>query len=160
MLVAQLDRNFQFRAMGLDNGGNGIAVIQNLRTLTSFSDLPNLDDRLEGFDFGGTTLIDKTDGKETKESTKKLMTNLINGAARGRTAIWPKQDEISEDQYTSQTYVLTERGNVVYSKGNDHVIDADRCAFIMRETILRLREIAGGFTEGEFVGAINTEAIF
>ena len=35
-----------------------------------------------------------------------------------------------ESQYASHTYAVTQSGRVVYDKGNDHIIDADRCAVL------------------------------
>ncbi len=37
-----------------------------------------------------------------------------------------------EDQCTTHTYTLRD-GRVIYSKGNDHIIDAVRCALLARE---------------------------
>jgi len=37
-----------------------------------------------------------------------------------------------ESQFTTHTYTLN-NGRIQYSKGNDHFIDAVRCALIMRE---------------------------
>ena len=59
------------------------------------------------------------------------MTALINEALNARRLVLPKQDHTVEDQLCTQTYVLTDRG-VVYSKGNDHVVDAMRCALLRR----------------------------
>ena len=41
----------------------------------------------------------------------------------------PEEDPEVEDQLCTQTYVTGDRG-IVYSKGNDHVVDAMRCAFM------------------------------
>ena len=35
-----------------------------------------------------------------------------------------------ETQYASHTYTVTANGEIVYEKGNDHLIDADRCAVL------------------------------
>ena len=37
-----------------------------------------------------------------------------------------------EDQFTTHTYTLRD-GKIVYSKGNDHIVDAVRCAMLARE---------------------------
>ena len=60
------------------------------------------------------------------------MTSLINGALQRRQAVFPVEDLEIEDQFTTQTYTLHD-GRVVYAKGNDHIIDAVRCAMLVRE---------------------------
>jgi len=44
----------------------------------------------------------------------------------------PVDDVDVEDQFTTHTYTLA-NGNVVYSKGNDHIVDAVRCALLARD---------------------------
>jgi len=44
----------------------------------------------------------------------------------------PAEDSEVEDQFTTHTYTL-HNGIVVYSKGNDHVVDAVRCTLLARE---------------------------
>jgi hypothetical protein len=46
--------------------------------------------------------------------------------------VFPAEDLELEDQFTTHTYTLHD-GRVVYSKGNDHIIDAVRCALLARE---------------------------
>jgi len=108
-----------------------MAVVQDLLTLDRYRPL-GLDGRLRGFDFGGMTTLAVRDGREVKKRTKELMTSLINGALQRRALVLPVDDSEIEDQFTTQTYTLN-GGNVVYSKGNDHIIDAVRCAMLARE---------------------------
>ncbi|MBT8339663.1 MAG: hypothetical protein KJP07_06595 [Desulfatitalea sp.] len=72
------------------------------------------------------------DGKEVKKHTEGLMTSLINGAMQRKQFIFPAEDLEVEDQFTTHTYTLRD-GKVIYSKGNDHIIDAVRCAMLIRE---------------------------
>ena len=44
----------------------------------------------------------------------------------------PADDLEIEDQFTTHTYTLRD-GKVIYGKGNDHIIDAVRCAMMVRE---------------------------
>jgi hypothetical protein len=60
------------------------------------------------------------------------MTTLIAGAMQRRQLVFPIEDLEIEDQFTTHTYTLHD-GRIVYSKGNDHVIDAVRCAMLARE---------------------------
>lgn len=72
------------------------------------------------------------DGKEIKKRTKELMTSLINGALQRKQLIFPSDDLEVEDQFTTHTYTLRD-GKIIYSKGNDHIIDAVRCAMLIQE---------------------------
>ena len=91
-----------------------------------------LEGRLKGYDFGGMTRLAVRDGKEIKKRTKELMTSLINGALQRKQVIFPSDDLELEDQFTTHTYTLRD-GKIIYSKGNDHIIDAVRCAMLIRE---------------------------
>jgi hypothetical protein len=113
------------------DGRNGLAVVQELLTLDKYKAL-QLEGRLHGFDFGGMTTLAVREGQEVKKRTKELMTSLINGALQRWQLILPSDDLEIEDQFTTHTYTLS-NGNVIYSKGNDHIIDAVRCAMLVRE---------------------------
>jgi len=129
--IALLDRYYTAAGIGVDNGGNGMAVVQELLTLDKYKDLA-LQGRLRGYDFGGMTRLAVRDGKEVKKRTKEFMTILIAGALQRRQLVFPIEDLEIEDQFTTHTYTLHD-GRIVYSKGNDHVVDAVRCAMLARE---------------------------
>jgi len=129
--LAMLERYFTPVGIGVDNGGNGLAVVQELLTLDKYKPL-QLEGRLHGYDFGGMTTLAVRDGREVKKRTKELMTSLINGALQRRQFVLPAEDSEVEDQFTTHTYTL-HNGIIVYSKGNDHIVDAVRCALLARE---------------------------
>ena len=129
--IALLERFYTPTGIGVDNGGNGLAVVQELLTLDKYRPLA-LEGRLKGCDFGGMTTLAVRDGREVKKRTKELMTSLISGAFQRRELILPADDQEIEDQFTTHTYTLN-NGNIIYSKGNDHIIDAVRCALLVRE---------------------------
>lgn len=129
--IALLDRYFTPVGIAVDNGGNGIAVVQELLTLDKYKDL-QLEGRIQGVDFGGMTCLTNRDDKEIKKRTKELMTSLINGMLQRKQIILPSDDLDIEDEFTTHTYTLRD-GKVIYSKGNDHIIDAVRCAALVRE---------------------------
>jgi len=175
-MIAALDRIYHFNGIGIDNGGDGISIIDDLLARDEFKDLrgpqSRLEDRLYGFSFGSTMIIDVNaeDGAEIKQNTKVYATNLLNAAMQRRSATWPvaeyttkkatkEVDPESESQYINQTYTLTDR-TIVYSKGNDHIIDADRCAWLVRETVVRLFDLAGGYTEISYTPPALTNPIF
>lgn len=129
--IALLERFFTPSGIGVDNGGNGLAVVQELLALDKYKP-QQLEGRLHGYDFGGMTTLAVRDGREVKKRTKELMTSLINGALQRRQLVLPAEDAEVEDQFTTHTYTL-QNGNVVYSRGNDHIVDAVRCAMLAHE---------------------------
>jgi hypothetical protein len=130
-LIGLLDRYYSSTGIRVDNGGNGLAVVQELLTLDKYRDL-GLDGRLRGYDFGGMTTLAMRDGKEVRKRTKELMTTLITGALQRRQIAFPETDSEIEDQFTTHTYMFS-NSNVIYSKGNDHIVDAVRCAMLAHE---------------------------
>jgi len=130
-VISVLERYYTPVGIGIDNGGNGLAVVQELLTLDKYKPL-QLQGRLRGYDFGGMTTLDVRDGREIRKRTKEMMTTLINGALLRRQLILPADDSEVEDQFTTQTYTLS-GGNIIYSKGNDHIVDAVRCAMLAHE---------------------------
>jgi len=117
--------------IGVDNGGNGMAVVQELTTLDKFRTL-DLGPKLHGYDFGGMVTIAEKDGRPLKKRAKEYMTSLINRALQRRELLLPNKDFEVEDQFTTHTYTLV-NNNVIYSKGNDHIVDAVRCAMLARD---------------------------
>jgi len=130
-VISLLECYFTPVGIGIDNGGNGLAVVQELLTLDKYKQL-QLQGRLRGYDFGGMTTLDVRDDRQVKKRTKEFMTTLINGALIRRQLTLPADDSEVEDQFTTHTYTLS-NGNIVYSKGNDHIVDAVRCAMLAHE---------------------------
>ena len=130
-VLALVDRYYSPAGIGVDRGGNGLAVVQELTSLDKYRDL-QLADRLHGYEFGAVTTIGFKNEQPLKKRTKEYMTTLINRGFQGRTLLLPVDDVEIEDQFTTQTYTLSD-GKVVYSKGNDHIIDAVRCAALVRD---------------------------
>jgi len=131
-IVALIDRLYAPLGIGVDRGGNGMSVVQELLGLDKYRDR-HFAGRLMGYDFGGSmTVGEDNDGKPIHKRVKEQMTALINEALNFRKLRLPNADHEIEDQLCTQTYTLSERGGVVYSKGNDHIIDAMRCALLRR----------------------------
>ena len=130
-VIAIIDRLYSPQGLGLDRGGNGTAVEQELLHLDKFRD-NYFTGRLAGYDFGGSVTVGEDDaGRPIRKRTKEQMTSLINGALNRNRVRLPAQDPEVEDQLCTQTYILNDRG-IVYSKGDDHIVDAMRCAFLRR----------------------------
>ena len=85
------------------------------------------------------------------------MTTLIGKAlAKGRIE-FPAGDNEIADQFVTHSYVRGER-HVIYSKGNDHVIDAVRCALLAKE-MERLGQI-NPTVEEVYLEVLVTDPIF
>ena len=144
-MISLIDRVYQPIGLGIDRGGNGLGVEQELLRLDKYK-TNNLAGRLRGIDFGGTIPIGEDDqGRPIKKRTKELMTQLINKLLAKRALRLPAQDAEVEDQLCTQTYILSDRG-VVYSKGHDHIVDALRCAVLCRDM-----EIDPSYDTGELI---------
>ena len=130
-VIGLLERYYSPMGIGVDRGGNGLAVVQELTTLDKFRPL-NLEQKLRGYDFGGAITIAERDGQPLKKRAKEYMTSLINRGFQRRELLLPAEDIEIEDQFTTHTYTLV-NGNVIYSKGNDHIVDAVRCAVLVRD---------------------------
>ena len=143
--LALLDRYLNPAGIGVDAGGNGLSVVQELTALDKYRDL-NLGPRLRGYNFGSAAVIgENEDGKPVKKQCKEYMTSLINRGLQSRQVILPASDVEIESQFTTHTYSM-KTGNVIYSKGHDHIIDAVRCAVMIREQE-RLDGIGGMVSE-------------
>ena len=153
-VVAELDRRFSFAGIGLDNGGDGLSIVDDLVQRDEFNDLPNRKHRIRGFYFQGNIAIGTDEsGTPITRNIKEHSTRLMNEAMQWRTAIWPKgeiADETgsmefdieTERQFITQTYT-TSGQRIIYSKGFDHIIDADRVAFLVRASITELDALSG-----------------
>lgn len=137
---ALIDKYLEPVGIGIDNGGNGLSVVQELTTLDRYRRL-DLKHRVRGYNFGGSVVIGEKDGKPLKKQCKEYMTSLINKRLQNQTLLLPVDDAEIESQFTTHTYVLN-RGCIQYSKRNDHIIDAVRTAMMIRDQD-RLDEIGG-----------------
>jgi hypothetical protein len=125
--IAVLDERYGFRGIGIDAGNNGRAVAHALRAIDGRWDM-----LVHAYDFGSKLLVGHSaDGTPYYRRTKRFMTELIERRMHERTVVWPKLAD-REEQYVAHTYRIGPTGEVLYSKGNDHIIDADRCAVLRR----------------------------
>lgn len=130
-MIALIDRVYSPVGIGLDRGGNGAAVEQELLRLDKYQDNA-FTGRLVGYDFGGSLeLGEDKEGRPIKKRVKEQMTAEINHALGANRLRIPMEDPEVESQLLGQTYLLSDRG-IVYSKGNDHIVDAMRCALLRR----------------------------
>jgi len=131
-LLAALSIQYRPEGIGVDQGGNGMAVVQEL-TGTEHYAILGLAGKLCGYDFGGSIVVGEDEnGDERKAYTKEHMTALINEAMLKGKLRLPDSDHELENQIRQQSYTRSDR-RVVYSKGNDHINDALRCALLRRD---------------------------
>ena len=64
-----------------------------------------------------------------RRPVKELMTELLQRRMADRSIVFPKL-AIRETQYANHSYRVGRFGRIVYEKGDDHLIDADRCAIL------------------------------
>ena len=122
-----LTNRFSFRGIGIDNGSNGMAVCHNLLALGE-----RWASIVHGYDFGSRILVGyNAFDEEDRRPAKRFMTQLIEQRMRERTIVFPELTE-RDEQYVSHTYRLGPTGQIIYEKGNDHIVDADRCAMLRR----------------------------
>ncbi|NUM56871.1 MAG: hypothetical protein HUU46_24845 [Candidatus Hydrogenedentes bacterium] len=122
-IIAALDDAYRFRRIGIDAGNNGRAVAHNLMARGQA-----WCEKIECIEFGGAIELEPLpDGTKDRRPAKAFMTDLLARHMRERTIVFPRLPD-RESQYASHTYAIGAMGYIVYEKGNDHLIDADRCA--------------------------------
>jgi len=123
--IVQLDDAYDFAGIGIDAGHAGRAVAHQLMAIDA-----RWCDKTIAFEFGGALALQPlADGQSNRRRTKEFMTELLQRRMSEGTIRFPR-DTARENQYASHTYALNPMGNIVYEKGNDHIIDADRCAVL------------------------------
>ncbi|MCC6796555.1 MAG: hypothetical protein IT366_15650 [Candidatus Hydrogenedentes bacterium] len=124
-IIEELDRAYDFCAIGIDAGNNGSAVAHNLKSIDV-----DWHERVLAIEFGGVTEVGPfPDGSPDRRPTKLFMTELLQRRMADRTIVFPALAD-REAQYAGHTYSGGMRGQIVFEKGDDHIIDADRCAVL------------------------------
>ncbi len=124
-IIETLDRAYNFVGIGIDAGNSGRAVAHQLMQLDA-----TWCDRVHAFEFGGMLNLEALpDGAARRRPTKEFMTELLQRRLAENTIVFPRIPD-RESQYASHTYAVNSMGRIVYEKGNDHLIDADRCALL------------------------------
>lgn len=126
-IITELDRAYNFRRIGIDCGNSGRAVAHNLMAQGT-----EWCEKVVAFEFGASIDLEPLpDGSPHRRKIKQYMTELLERRMRDRSIVFPKLPE-RESQYAGHTYSISASGEVVYDKGDDHIIDADRCAVLAR----------------------------
>ncbi len=139
--IYAIDRVYGFRPhWGVDFGNAGTAVVQDLQSMDVYAEA-HYADRLTGFVFSevmdcidedGNVLRDpKDEDKALRKPAKNYATeDLIQRRLQGRRFLQPYDQDVIGD-YNNHTSREGTRHRI-YSKKDDHVIDADR-AMILRK---------------------------
>lgn len=124
-IIAALDAAYAFRKIGMDAGNSGRAVAHNL-----MKGGDEWCEKIYCIEFGGTVELEPLpDGRPDRRPAKVFMTELLQRRMRDRTLVFPRLPE-RESQYAAHTFSRGIAGQVLFDKGNDHLIDADRCAVL------------------------------
>lgn len=124
-VIEELDAACGFRGIGIDAGNSGRAVAHQLMSLGE-----NWCEKVRAYEFGGSLDIQPLpDGRLARRRVKEFMTELLQRRIHEGTIRFPPLPD-RESQYASHTYAVGSLGQIVYEKGNDHIIDADRCAVL------------------------------
>lgn len=134
-VIRQLDAAYAFRGIGIDCGNNGRAIAHQLMALGA-----KWCEKVRAFEFGASMELEPLpDGSIPRRRVKEFMTELIQRRLTEHTLrFFPCPDR--EQQYAAHTYAVNALGQIVYEKGNDHIIDADRCALLSH--YLETQEVA------------------
>jgi hypothetical protein len=124
-VIVALDAAYQFRTIGIDCGNSGRAVAHHLMQKGH-----EWCDKILAIDFGASILLEPLpDGQPLRRQSKQFMTELIERRMADRCIVFPHLPD-RECQYAAHTYAVSANGAIVYNKGDDHIIDADRCALL------------------------------
>jgi len=154
-LLEFLFNRYPIVRMGIDLGNNGLAVHQFMMAKSS-----KYSERLRGFFANQKILVGYTaDDHEQIRQMKEFTTSKINSLCISDSITY-KRDKFRTDQYSNVVYRITSAGNTVFPKGNDHILDADRCMVaawhLYRE---RLEEGGGeGALDQNFIASLKTKS--
>jgi hypothetical protein len=124
-VIRELDAAYDFRGIGIDSGNSGRAVAHALMAQGA-----EWCEKIRAIEFGGALELEPLpDGTVMRRRTKQFMTELLQRRMAEHSIVFPPLPD-RESQYASHTYNVTPSGEIVYDKGNDHIIDADRCAIL------------------------------
>jgi hypothetical protein len=137
-VIETLDNMLNFDAIGIDNGHSGIAVAHNLMSISEA-----WAHKVVPVPFGGTVEWDGGwDVPRIRRFVKELLTEMLIRLINSNEIRFPPIPE-RYTQYAGHTYSQAPSGRIVYTKGNDHIIDADRCAImaINRHILYPMEEV-------------------
>jgi hypothetical protein len=122
-ILAALIRAWRPEAVGIDAGGPGLPVVHLLARL-------GLDATVYPVFFNGwVTWTPPELAGGVRGYLKNMVTDAMAAEMAAGTLLFSDADPDRFEEYGSHTAYLTGTGRMTYSKGSDHIIDADRCAY-------------------------------
>jgi len=139
-ILGQMIRAWEPAGVAIDAGGPGLPVVHLLARMcvramvypVFFNAWVNW--RPEGLEGG------------IRGYLKNLVTDAMGADMAGGRLLFSPQDTERLEQYASHTVLETATGRVTYSKGNDHIIDADRCAYFAARSHMFTSSVEPAFT--------------
>lgn len=129
-ILAALIRAWRPDAVGIDAGGPGLPVVHLLARL-------GLDATVYPVFFSAwVTWTPPELAGGVRGYLKNMVTDAMAAEMAAGTLLFSDLDPDRFEQYGSHTALQTATGRITYSKGGDHIIDADRCAFYAARTHL------------------------
>jgi hypothetical protein len=135
-IIDELDRRFEPILIGMDKGGVGLAVFQNLMDSKDYAH-KNFKKKLIGIDFSSNISLGvNAEGEEIKYQTKQLSVSVSQDYSNTQKIIYSSTDLDFITELERMTYTKTPTGQIVYktltlrggSKGEDHFTSAFLCA--------------------------------
>ena len=124
-ILIELDHAYNFQGVGIDSGNAGRAVAHRLMQQSE-----DWCQKIRAYEFGSTIdLAPLPDESIQRRRTKEFMTELLQTRIQEGTIRFPNSPQ-RQSQYLAHSYSVSDHGNILYEKGNDHIIDADRCALL------------------------------
>jgi hypothetical protein len=141
--------------MGIDLGNNGLAVYQFLCARSE-----QYSERIKGFYANNKIVVGHTaEGLPQERAVKEFATSKIDAMLKTMEIVF-REDRGRAEQYSNVVYRVTQHGNIVFPKGRDHILDADRnmvCAWHMYVNGLEASE-SGGVLDSVFMAGLAKKA--
>lgn len=137
-IIDLLDSKFSPLIIGIDAGGVGKPVIQDLLDSKEYAH-KDYHKKIYPVDFSSTTLLGTdADGNEVKSKTKPFATSVLQDYANNHKLIFTYTDLEMVSELERMTYTKTPTGDIVYrtltvkggKRGEDHFTSAILCAMM------------------------------
>lgn len=134
-IIDLLDSKFNPFVIGIDRGGAGVSVIQNLTEHTDFIH-KDYKKRIMPIDFSSYTIIGTTsDGEENKVKTKVFCVSVLQEFSNNHRILYSHTDPEMITELERMTYTKNPNGDISYktmterggSRGEDHFTSALLC---------------------------------
>lgn len=143
-IIYCIDELFNFRGnLGIDLGSAGVAVVQMMQTQAIYAE-GNYSDRMMGFQFSEVreaidedgNVIEKEDDrgniKTVRLPLKQIATDLWLRRYQKHRVVQAYDPDVVQDYLNHTARASSQGDKLIYSKADDHTIDADRCAMLAR----------------------------